>query len=105
MEAGDVLARLGDREQVEAAVAGAELELASVQLKKSLPKPDLLAAQQALQAINENWPQQATLAQQALKHAVIRQDDADRNLNSSPPPPTKPILILPTQRWSWPKMP
>ncbi len=80
VQAGDVLARLGDREQVEAAVAGAELELASVQLEKVSAEADLLAAQQALQAINENWPQQATLAQQALKDARDRQYDADRNL-------------------------
>jgi HlyD family secretion protein len=61
-------------------VAGAELELASVQLEKVSAEADLLAAQQALQAINENWPQQATLAQQALKDARDRQYDADRNL-------------------------
>lgn len=77
---GDVIARLGDREPFEAAVAGAELELAAAQLEKAAAETELLSAELALEALNENWPQQATLAQQALKDARQRQYNADRNL-------------------------
>lgn len=80
VSAGDVIARLGDREPLEAAVAGAELELAAAQLEKAAAETDLLSAELALEALNENWPQQATLAQQALKDARQRQYNADRNL-------------------------
>ncbi len=80
VKAGDVLARLGDREQLEAAIAGVELELAATALEKVSAEADLLAVQQGLEAINDNWPQQATLAQQALKDARTRQYDAERNL-------------------------
>ncbi|GAB4580104.1 MAG: hypothetical protein Fur0022_28430 [Anaerolineales bacterium] len=80
VRAGDVLARLGDREQVEAAVAAAQLELAATELEKASAEADLLAAEQALEAIYENWPAQATLAQQALKDARQRQYNAERNL-------------------------
>jgi multidrug resistance efflux pump len=80
VQAGDVIARLGDREPFEAAVSGAELELSAAELEKTQAESDLLAAQQALDTIFENWPEQATLAQQALKDARERQRDADRNL-------------------------
>ncbi len=77
---GDVIARLGDREPYEAAVSGAELELSVAELERVSAESDLLAARQALDVIFENWPQQATLAQQALKDARDRQYRADRNL-------------------------
>lgn len=77
---GEVLARLGDREPLEAAVAGAELELAAAELEQVAAQADLLAAEQALETIVEHWPEQATLAQQALKDARQRQHNADRNL-------------------------
>jgi len=80
VKVGDILARLGDREQLEAAVAAAELELASAELEKASAESDLLAAQQELKAINENWPTQATLAQETLKDARQRQYNAVRNL-------------------------
>ena len=80
VKAGDILAHLGDREQLEAAVAAAELELAAAELEKDSAESDLLAAQQALKAINEDWPAQATLAQEALKDARQRQYNAERNL-------------------------
>jgi multidrug efflux pump subunit AcrA (membrane-fusion protein) len=80
VNAGDVLARLGDREQLEATVSSAELELAATELEKASAEADLLAAQQALDAIYDSWPQEATIAQQALKDARTRQYNAERNL-------------------------
>jgi multidrug resistance efflux pump len=80
VSSGEVIARLGDREPYEAAVSGAQLELSAAELEKVSAESDLLAARQALDAIYENWPQQATLAQQALKDARDRQYNANRNL-------------------------
>ena len=80
VRSGEVIARLGDREPYEAAVSGAQLELSAAELEKVSAESDLLAARQALDAIYENWPQQATLAQQALKDARDRQYNANRNL-------------------------
>lgn len=40
----------------------------------------MIAAEQALEAIHDNWPDQATRAQQALKDARQRQYNAERNL-------------------------
>ncbi len=77
---GDVLARLGDREQLEAAVAAAQLEQSAAVLELASAQLDLLSAEQALQAIHDNWPQQATAAQQALKDARQRLHNADKNL-------------------------
>jgi HlyD family secretion protein len=80
VEAGDVLARLGDREPLEAAVAMAELELAAAETEKAAAEMELLAAGIALEEIEENWPQQATLSQQALVDARDRQYTASRDL-------------------------
>ena len=80
VSAGDVLARLGDREPFESAVAGAELDLALAELEKASAASDLLAAGQALQLVYDTWPDAATLAQQALKDARQRQYNAGRNL-------------------------
>ncbi len=80
VNAGEVVARLGDREILEAAVAGAQLEISAAELEKVAAEADLLSAELALEALNENWPQQATLAQQALKDARQRQYNANRNL-------------------------
>ncbi|MFQ5616087.1 MAG: HlyD family secretion protein [Anaerolineales bacterium] len=80
VKTGDVIARLGDREPLEAAVAAAELEISAAELELASAKADLLTAQEALDAIHDNWPDQATLAQQALKDARQRQYNADRNL-------------------------
>ena len=80
VQVGDVIARLDNREPYEAAVAGAELELAAAELEKAAAETERLSAELALEALNENWPQQATFAQQALKDARQRQYNADRNL-------------------------
>jgi multidrug resistance efflux pump len=78
--AGDILARLGDREQFAAAVAAAELELAMSTLEKSTVEAELLAARNALGEIEDSWPQQVILAQQALLDARQRQFEADLDL-------------------------
>ncbi|HNB54828.1 MAG TPA: biotin/lipoyl-binding protein, partial [Anaerolineales bacterium] len=62
----DLVSAGSPAEQQDAAIAAAETEL--------------IAAQQALEAINDNWPDQATRAQQALKDARQRQYNAERNL-------------------------
>lgn len=80
VEIGQVIARLGDREPFEAAVSAAELELAAAHLEQAAAEADLLAARQALDLVYETWPDQATLAQQALKDARQRQYNADRDL-------------------------
>lgn len=77
---GDVLARLGDREQLEAAVAGAELESSGATLELSSAQLEMLNAEQALDLVHENWPDQATAAQQALKDADQRLHNAGRSL-------------------------
>ncbi|NJN44953.1 MAG: hypothetical protein HC806_09700 [Anaerolineae bacterium] len=54
----------------------AELQAATI----AAAEAELLAAERALEALNDNWPSQATLAQQALKDARQRQYNAERNL-------------------------
>jgi len=68
VEAGDVIARLGNREPIESSLAAAREELSAAQF-------DLLAAQQDLQNLYDNWPQDATAAQEALTD--IRQEVHD----------------------------
>ena len=68
VDAGQVLAQLGDREQIESSLAGAQLELSAAEL-------ELLSAQQDLQALYDNWPQAATAVQEVLTNA--RQDVRD----------------------------
>ncbi len=74
VQAGDVLARLGDREQVETGFANAQLELSAAQF-------ELLSAQQDLQTLHDNWPAAATAAQEALTNAREEARDAERTLN------------------------
>jgi len=87
VQAGDIIARLGDREAFEAAIAGAELELEAAKieqtgldLERTGAELELLNARQALDLINENWPTQATAAQEALKNARQAVYDSERNL-------------------------
>lgn len=65
---GDVVARLGNREQLEVAVANAELEL--------------LSAEQALDALYENAEVNTALAQQAITDAQDAKRDAERYLTN-----------------------
>lgn len=74
VEAGQVLARLGDREQIESRLAGAQLELSAAEL-------ELLSAHQDLQALYDNWPAAATAAQEALTNARQQVHDTGRIYN------------------------
>lgn len=74
VEAGDVLARLGDREQLETNLANANLELVAAEL-------ELLTAQQDMQELYDNWPADATAAQEALKNARQEVHDTERTYN------------------------
>lgn len=70
---GDLIARLGDREALESSIAMAELEVLMAEL-------DLVNAQQDLDAIYENWPAQATQAQEALTNARQVVHDTEKRL-------------------------
>lgn len=74
VETGDVLARLGDREQLETNLANANLELVAAEL-------ELLTAQQDMQELYDNWPADATAAQEALKNARQEVHDTERTYN------------------------
>lgn len=78
---GDVIARLGDREALEAGLAGAELDLLASNLELTAAKLDLLNAQKSYDDLYENWPQAATQAQQNLTDARQGVHDTERNLN------------------------
>jgi multidrug resistance efflux pump len=86
VQAGDVIARLGDREQLEANIAAAELEksmieqdLLTIEMDIHNAELDLLMAQQELDALHENWPDEAIAAQQTLNDARQEVHDTERN--------------------------
>jgi HlyD family secretion protein len=81
LAAGDMIARLGDREPLEAALANAELELLASDLEVVAAKLDLLNAQKAYNDLYENWPAMATQADQNLTDARQAVHDTGRNLN------------------------
>lgn len=72
VKAGDVVARLGNREEIEAAIAGADSEL--------------LAAQQALDDLNENNDIAKANALQAIATAEKATRDAQYTLDNYTPP-------------------
>ncbi len=76
---GDVLARLGNREPLEANVASAKLELASAQ-------QELLSAQDALKQLDKDLPERQTQALQVLTEAkdALRKAEIKRNNINSP---------------------
>ena len=74
VDAGQVLAQLGDREQIESSLASAQLELSAAEL-------ELLSAQQDLQALYDNWPEAATAAQEVLTKARQEVRDTERIFN------------------------
>jgi multidrug efflux pump subunit AcrA (membrane-fusion protein) len=93
--AGEILIRLDDAalraqlDQTLAALTVAETNYDLVEAGQSAEQQaaaiaaaesDLIAGQQALEAIFDAWPDQATFAQQALKDARQRQYNAERNL-------------------------
>jgi multidrug resistance efflux pump len=67
--------RLGDREQFESAVAGAELELQAAQEER-------LAAEKALETLTDDLPQAQTQALEAVKNARQILNDARRRYDS-----------------------
>jgi len=73
VKAGDVIARLGNREPLELTLANANLELLSAQ-------QDLLSAEQGKQALFDNLPQAQTDALQALNTAREDFKDAERKV-------------------------
>lgn len=75
VQAGSILARLGKREQLESAVAQAELELLAARL-------ELLSAQQELDDLFENLPEAQTQALQAMTEARQAVRDAERRVNN-----------------------
>jgi len=79
--AGDVIARLGDREPLEATLAAAELELLSSNLELTAANLELLQAQKDYDDLYENWPDMATQAQQTLTDARQEVHDTGRDLN------------------------
>jgi len=78
---GETIARLGDREPLEANLAGAELELLASNLELTTARLDLLDAQKALDDLYKNWPAMFTKAQQDLTDARQSVHDTERNLN------------------------
>lgn len=74
VQSGDVIARLGDREQLETNLANANLELAAAEL-------ELLSAEQDKQELYDNWPADATAAQEALTNARQEVHDTERTYN------------------------
>ncbi|HLE16561.1 MAG TPA: efflux RND transporter periplasmic adaptor subunit [Anaerolineales bacterium] len=72
---GDVLARLGDREQFESQLAAAQLELTAAQQEQT-------AADQDLQNLYDDLPTAQTQALETLKNARKELDDAQRSYNS-----------------------
>ncbi|MBC8509493.1 MAG: efflux RND transporter periplasmic adaptor subunit [Anaerolineales bacterium] len=74
VDAGQVLAQLGDREQIESNLASAKLELSGAEL-------ELLSAQQDFQTLYDNWPEAATAAQETLTNARQEVRDTERIFN------------------------
>jgi multidrug resistance efflux pump len=81
VEAGDVIACLGDRESLEANLAGAELELLTSSLELDNARLELLNAQTAYDELYKNWPAMFNKAQQDLTDARQEVHDTERNLN------------------------
>jgi multidrug resistance efflux pump len=74
VKAGDILARLGNRSQVESSVAAANLEVQAA-------RQELLASQQALAQLSDDLPQAQTQALDALTQAKDALRIAERRAN------------------------
>ena len=81
VKTGDVIARLGDREPLEASLAAAELELLGSQFELTSARLELLNAQKMYDELFENWPIQVTQAQQELINTRQAVHDTERDLN------------------------
>jgi multidrug resistance efflux pump len=80
VKAGEVIARLGDREALEANLAAAEMETLAADLELTAANLELLNAQKAYDDLYENWPDMAIQAEQNLTDARQAAHDAERNL-------------------------
>jgi multidrug resistance efflux pump len=88
VQAGDMIARLGDREQLEANIAAAELALSlieqdmlTIEMEVNNAELERINAKQALDSLYENWPDEAIAAQQALNDARQDVHDKERSFN------------------------
>ena len=86
VKAGDVIARLGNREALESNVANAQMDLLSAQ-------QELLDAQQAKQDLTDNLPQAQTDSLQALKDSLQAVKDAQRKVDGLVTQATGPDLL------------
>lgn len=80
VEAGDLIARLGDREVLDANLAIAEQAHISAELELTDANLALLDAQKTYDDLYENWPAMAIQADQNLTDARQDAHDAERNL-------------------------
>jgi hypothetical protein len=94
VQIGDVLARLGDREQIESQLAAAQAELTAARQEQN-------AAEQALETIYDDLPTAQSQALEELKNARKEQDDAQRSYNSLNSWPMRLTWTLPRPRWCW----
>ena len=75
VKTGDVIARLGDREQLESKIAAANLELQSA-------KQELLSSQEALSKLHDDLPDDQNQALQTLTDAREQVRDAEYKVSS-----------------------
>ena len=80
VKSGDFIARLGDRETLEANLSTAELDTLAAELELTAANLELLNAQKAYDDLFENWPDMAIQAEQNLTDARQAAHDADRTL-------------------------
>jgi HlyD family secretion protein len=80
VKSGDLIARLGNREALEANLAAAEMEALTANLELTAANLELLNAQKAYDDLYENWPDMAIQAEQNLTDARQAAHDAERNL-------------------------
>ncbi len=81
VKTGDVIARLGDREVLEANLANAQQAHVSAQLELTDANLALLEAQKAYDDLYERWPELAIQAEQTLTDARQAARDASRSLS------------------------
>jgi multidrug resistance efflux pump len=79
--AGEVIAKLGDREHLESNLAAAELDLLASRLELTTAKLDLLNAQKDYDDLYKNWPAMFTKAQEDLTDARQAVHDSELDLN------------------------
>jgi multidrug efflux pump subunit AcrA (membrane-fusion protein) len=80
IEAGEVIARLGDREVLDANLANAKQAHIAAELELMDANLALLDAQKAYDDLYKSWPEMAIQAEQILTDARQEARDAERNL-------------------------